>query len=144
MNIKEGINQVTSLRKNISDFINSQNIIGTISGVTIAVSAGNTIRSFVNEIIFPTFYYIFRSNLKTSEFTPISYEHISVFLKEFLTFLFVLVLTFYFVKNVMAQLFDIKLPSVAGNAAAANTAAAMNNNNRRVTVIGGDIASYSK
>ena len=64
MNIKEGINQVTTLRKNISEFINSQNIIGTISGVTIAVSAGNTIRSFVNEIIFPTFYYIFRNNIK--------------------------------------------------------------------------------
>ena len=55
MNIKEGINQVTNLRKNISEFINSQNIIGTISGVTIAISAGNTIRSFVNEIIFQYF-----------------------------------------------------------------------------------------
>lgn len=44
----------------------------------------------------------------------------------------------------MAQLFDIKLPSVAANAGAANTAAAMNNNNRRVTVVGADIASYSK
>jgi len=127
MNIKEGINQVTTLRKNISEFINSQNIIGTISGVTIAVSAGNTIRSFVNEIIFPTFYYIFRNNIKASKFTPISYEHVSIFCKEFITFLFVLVLTFYFVKNVMAQLFDIKMPTNINANNATNTVAAMNN-----------------
>ena len=147
MDIKNSIRQVSNIRKNISDFINSQNIIGTISGVTIAVSAGNTIRSFVNEIIFPTFYYIFRNNIKSTEFTPISYEHISVFFKEFITFLFVLVLTFYFVKNVMAQLFDLKLPSAGtanagtANAGTANAAAA---NNRRVIAAGADISAYSK
>lgn len=143
MDIKNSLNQVTNLRKNIGEFINSQNIIGTISGVTIAVSAGNTISSFVNEIIFPTFYYIFRNNLKISDFTPISYKHISIFLKEFITFIFVLILTFYFVKIVMAQLFDLKLPPTGSANSAANASVAMNNN-KRVTVIGADIASYSK
>ena len=141
MNIKEGINQVTSLRKNISEFINSQNIIGTISGVTVAVSAGNTIRSFVNEIIFPTFYYIFRNNIKASKFTPISYEHVSIFCKEFITFLFVLVLTFYFVKNVMAQLFDIKMPTNINANNGKNTSATAATNNRKVMNTGGNIAS---
>jgi large-conductance mechanosensitive channel len=121
MNIKEGINQVTSLRKNISEFINSQNIIGTISGVTIAISAGNTIRSFVNEIIFPILYYIFKTKTKTSEFSPISYEHLSIFGKELMTFLFVLISTFYFVKIVMAQLFDIKQAKTSSNAGGNNS-----------------------
>jgi len=143
MNISEGINQVTSLRKNISEFINSQNIIGTISGVTIAISAGNTIRSFVNEIIFPILYYILKSKTKTSEFSPISYEHLSIFGKELITFIFVLISTFYFVKIVMAQLFDLNMKKSGPSNDAVNTAAAVNNN-RRVTVIGGDIASYSK
>ena len=121
MNIREGINQVTSLRKNISEFINSQNIIGTISGVTIAISAGNTIRSFVNEIIFPILYYILKSKTKTSEFSPISYEHLSIFGKELMTFLFVLISTFYFVKIVMAQLFDIKQTKSSSNAGGNNS-----------------------
>lgn len=60
----KNINNIMNLRKNMSDFINSQNIIGTISGITIAVSAGNTIRSFVNELIFPTLYYILEKKIK--------------------------------------------------------------------------------
>jgi large-conductance mechanosensitive channel len=136
MNFKDGINEVTNLRKNISDFINSQNIIGTISGVTVAVSTGNTIRSFVNEIIFPSFYYIFRKNIKVSEFTPISYEHISIFGKELFTFLMVLVFTYYFVKLVMANLFDSKIPSLNSNSNATN-ALASGLNNRKNASIGG-------
>jgi large-conductance mechanosensitive channel len=116
------MNQVNNLRKNVSDFINSQNIIGTISGVTIAISAGNTIRSFVNEIIFPTVYYLFRNKIKTSKFTPISYEHVSIFGKEFITFLFVLICTFYFVKIVMSNLFDIQSPTQTSNNKKGNTA----------------------
>ncbi len=116
MNVGENIS-IINLRKNMSDFINSQKIIGTISGITIAVSAGNTIRSFVNELIFPTLYYIFRKNLKgsgfrkgskASDFSHISYKHVFLFLKELVTFMCVLVLTFYFVKILMARLFILK------------------------------------
>ena len=116
-NINENINNIINLRKKMSDFINSQNIIGTISGITIAVSAGNTIRSFVNELIFPTLYYVFRSHLKgsgftkgskASDFSHISYKHVFLFLKEFVTFICVLILTFYFVKSIMARLFILK------------------------------------
>ena len=121
MNINGGINQVYNLRKNISEFINTQNIIGTISGVTIAISAGNTIRSFVNEIIFPIIYYIFKSKINTTEFLPISYEHLSVFGKELMTFIFVLISTFYFVKIVMAKLFDIKQAKTSSNAGVNNS-----------------------
>ena len=117
MNVGENINDIINLRKNMSDFINSQNIIGTISGITIAVSAGNTIRSFVNELIFPTLYYIFRKKLKgsgfrkgskASDFSHISYKHVFLFLKEIVTFMCVLVLTFYFVKSIMSRLFILK------------------------------------
>ena len=117
MNINENINNIINLRKNMSEFINSQNIIGTISGITVAVSAGNTIRSFVNELIFPTLYYVFRSHLKgsgftkgskSSDFSHISYKHLFLFLKEFVTFMFVLLLTFYFVKSIMSRLFILK------------------------------------
>ena len=116
MNVGENIS-ISNLRKNMSDFINSQKIIGTISGITIAVSAGNTIRSFVNELIFPTLYYIFRKKLKgsgfrkgskASDFSHISYKHVFLFLKELVTFMCVLVLTFYFVKILMARLFILK------------------------------------
>ena len=125
------MNQINNLRKNVSDFINSQNIIGTISGVTVAVSAGNTIRSFVNEIIFPTVYYLFRHKLKATEFTPISYEHVSIFGKELITFVFVLICTFYFVKIVMSNLFDIQTPTP--------TQAQTSNNKKTVATVGSNV-----
>jgi len=124
MNITDNIN-ILNLRKNMSDFINSQNIIGTISGITVGVSAGNTIRSFVNELIFPTLYYIFRKKLKSSgllegskaaDFSHISYKHVFLFLKEVVTFICVLILTFYFVKSIMARIFILK-PKGSSNAA---------------------------
>ena len=128
MNINANINNIINLRKNMSDFINSQNIIGTISGITIAVSAGNTIRSFVNELIFPTLYYIFRKKLKgsgfrkgskASDFSHISYKHVFLFLKELVTFMCVLVLTFYFVKGIMSRIFILK-PIGSSNAVVVN------------------------
>jgi len=108
MNISNGLNRgVNNFRKNLKEFLTSQNIIGTIASVTIAVSAGNMIRSFVNDIIFPTFYLLVKKK-HTKKFIPISYEHVSMFGKEFITFLLVLICTFYFIIKFMLVLFDIK------------------------------------
>ena len=125
MNISNGVN---NFRKNLKEFLTSQNIIGTIASVTIAVSAGNMIRSFVNDIIFPTFYLLIKKK-HTKKFKPISYELASIFGKEFITFLLVLVCTFYFIIKFMMVLFDIK-PNSA-------TSKATNSTN----TISGDIAS---
>lgn len=125
MNISNGVN---NFRKNLKEFLTSQNIIGTIASVTIAVSAGNMIRSFVNDIIFPTFYLLIKKK-HTKKFKPISYEQASIFGKEFITFLLVLVCTFYFIIKFMMVLFDIK-PNSA-------TSKATNSTN----TISGDIAS---
>jgi large-conductance mechanosensitive channel len=130
MNISNGVN---NFRKNLKEFLTSQNIIGTIASVTIAVSAGNMIRSFVNDIIFPTFYLLVKKK-HTKKFKPISYEQASLFGKEFITFLLVLVCTFYFIIKFMMVLFDIK-PNM--NSATAATSKATNLSN----TISGDIAS---
>ena len=112
MNISDGLNRVTNFRKTLKEFITTQNIIGGIASFTVAVSASNMIRSFVAEIIFPTFY-LFLDKKQSKKFTPISYEHIAIFGKEFFTFLLVLICTFYFVIKFMTFLFDIK--SVTNN-----------------------------
>jgi large-conductance mechanosensitive channel len=107
MNLSNGINVVNNFRKTLKEFLTSQNIIGTIASVTVAVSAGNMIRSFVAEIIFPTFYLLFKKK-HSKKFSPISYEHVAIFGKEFITFLLVLMCTFYFVIKFMAFLFGTK------------------------------------
>ena len=109
MNITDGINKVSNLRKTIGEFIDSQNIVGTVAGFTIAFSAGNTIRSFVNEIIFPAIYYLLRNQLKAKEYSPISYQHIATFSKELVTFILVLIGTIIFIKVIMSYLFQVEL-----------------------------------
>jgi len=105
MNI--GINKITGLREQIRQFITSDNILGTMSGVTIAIATGTMIQSFVKEIIFPSIYYILK--YKTGgEFSPINSLNVNKFLKEFITFLFVLIVTFVFVKYVLDFIFNFK------------------------------------
>ena len=101
------IDSVYSFREKLKDFINSENILGTTAGVTIAISAGNMIQSFVKEIIFPSIYYVLKYKFG-GEFSPINTTNISRFGKEFTTFTFVLIFTFIFIKYVLVFLFNIR------------------------------------
>ena len=61
----------------------------------------------------------FRKGSKASDFSQISYKHVFLFLKEFVTFMCVLVLTFYFVKGIMSRIFILK-PIGSANAVVVN------------------------
>ena len=97
---------VSSFRAKLKEFINSENILGTTAGVTIAIAAGNMIQSFVKEIIFPSIYYVLKYKFG-GEFSPIDSAHLSRFGKEFTSFTFVLIFTFIFIKYVLEFLFNI-------------------------------------
>ena len=101
------VDGVSNLREKLKEFINSENILGTTAGVTIAFAAGNMIQSFVKEIIFPSIYYFLKYK-KGGDFSPIDAAHLSRFFKEFTTFIFVLILTFIFIKYILEFIFDIK------------------------------------
>ena len=124
MNLNDGLSKVSDLREKLKQFISSDNILGTLSGVTIAIAAGKMITSFVSEIIFPSIYYILKYK-SSGEFSPINSESISRFGKEFISFLFVVIITFIFVKYVLEFMFDIKgKPLVKTSTAAAEQASA--------------------
>jgi len=98
---------VSNLRENIKIFIISENIIGTMAGVTIAIAAGNMIQSFVKEIIFPSIYYFLKYK-KLGDFSPIDAAHISKFGKEFITFTFVVIITFIFIKYILELFLNMR------------------------------------
>ncbi len=107
MNVNNSLTKVSDLRENLRQFISADNILGTLSGVTIAIAAGKMITSFVSDIIFPTIYYLLKYK-SSGEFSPIKTENFSRFGKEFISFSFVVLITFVFVKYVLEFLFDIK------------------------------------
>ena len=79
--------------RDLKTFIIENKILGTIAGVTIAFSSGIMIRSLVGDIILPTIYLLL-SKIGISTFTPLPIVNLSVFVKEFVSWLFVLIITF--------------------------------------------------
>ena len=96
---------LSNLRNNLASFINSQNILGTTAGVIIAIAAGDMIRSFVRDIIFPSMYYLLSYKIG-GEFSPIDSSHVTRFGKEVISFIFILILTYFFIKNILQYLFE--------------------------------------
>ena len=85
----------------LKTFIFNNNILGTMSAVTIAFSTGTMIRSLVGELILPSIYSIFNSG--TAGFSGLSGENVSKFIKEFISWLIVIVITFIFIDYVLKK-----------------------------------------
>lgn len=85
----------------LKTFIFNNNILGTMSAVTIAFSTGTMIRSLVGELILPSIYSIFNSG--TAGFTGLTGENVSKFIKEFISWLIVIVITFIFIDYVLKK-----------------------------------------
>jgi large-conductance mechanosensitive channel len=122
-----------SFREKIKEFIISQKILTTIASVTIAISAGNVIKSFVSDIIFPAFDFLVKNKKDYKgkhkhKYDPLSYVHLIYFFKELINFIVVLIITFLFIYFFMAGLFNIKEKdiNVSSAASAATTVGAEN------------------
>lgn len=85
----------------LKTFIFNNNILGTMGAVTIAFSTGTMIRSLVGELILPSIYSIFNS--ETSGFAGLSGENVSKFIKEFISWLIVILITFLFIDYVLKR-----------------------------------------
>ena len=105
-NFNDGIKNAMSIRGKLKQFLLDGNVLGTLGSVTIAFSFGNMVRSFVNEIMFPTIYH-YTASKSTGEFLPINKSNISRFSKEFITLLLVILCTYLFVKFVLTYMFNI-------------------------------------
>jgi large-conductance mechanosensitive channel len=80
----------------LKEFIISNNIITTMAAVTIAFSTGTMIRSLAGDIILPTLYALIFYRFKTfsGAFAPINKLNTDNFIKEFLSWIIVIIFTF--------------------------------------------------
>jgi large-conductance mechanosensitive channel len=85
----------------LKTFIFNNNILGTMGAVTIAFSTGTMIRSLVGDLILPSIYSIFNSG--TEGFSGLSGENVSKFIKEFISWLIVILITFLFIDYVLKR-----------------------------------------
>lgn len=83
----------------LKDFIVSNNIITTMAAVTIAFSTGTMIRSLAGDIILPTLYSLFFYRLRgvAGAFAPINKLNMDNFIKEFLSWIIVIGVTFFLI-----------------------------------------------
>jgi large-conductance mechanosensitive channel len=81
------------LSKGLKNFMIQNKILGTVAGVTVAFSFGTMIRSLVGDIVLPLFYLLL-SKFGIDTFTPLPEVNLETFLKEFISWLSVLVVTF--------------------------------------------------
>jgi large-conductance mechanosensitive channel len=93
----------------LKSFLINNNILTTMAGVTIAFSTGIMIRSLVGDIILPSFYFLFHMlrdipyGGQFSAFAPLSAMNCDNFVKELVTWIVVVIVTYFFIVYVMKQ-----------------------------------------
>jgi len=103
-------------RDQMKKFIVDNGIIGTAAGVCIAVSTKDTIQSFVGDIIMPAIYLLLVT-LNSSYFSKSLLGKHSIdfpkFLNQFVSWIFVVIMTFVFVRIAFGNLFGVHDSSVS-------------------------------
>ena len=97
-----------AFRNNMKKFIVDNGIVGTAAGVCIAISTKDVVQSFVNDIIMPSIYYLlitmnahyFGKSLSSKH--SVDFPH---FINQFVSWIFVVIITFLFVKFAFGVLF---------------------------------------
>ena len=105
INLNSGVSQ-------IKKFIMDNNIVGTSAGVGVGLAAKDAIQSLVNDILLPSFVVLFRSlNIESAaSFLPVGKKadiNIISFIKQMITFVLVVTVSFLFVKLAFDYLLGI-------------------------------------
>jgi large-conductance mechanosensitive channel len=76
-----------------------------MAAVTIGFSTGVMIRSLVADIVLPTIYklFLFRVKFVSGAFAPISNTNIDTFIKEFISWIFVIIITYLLIEYALRQ-----------------------------------------
>lgn len=87
---------ITNFDGGFKEFIINNNVITTMIAVTAAFSTGTMIRSLAGDIVLPAIYKIFAHRITSlsGAFAPINKLNLDNFLKEFFSWIIVLILTF--------------------------------------------------
>jgi large-conductance mechanosensitive channel len=118
-------------RDQMKKFIVDNGIIGTAAGVCIAVSTKDTIQSFVGDIIMPAIYLLLVT-LNSSYFSKSLLGKHSIdfpkFLNQFVSWIFVVIMTFLFVRIAFGNLFGVHDSSEPDKTATIAAVATSSNN----------------
>jgi len=99
------------LKDQLKKFIVDNNIIATAAGVSIAIVTKDVIQSFVGDIVIPCIFFLLLSlNLKIfSKILPGKTNiNFTNFVKQFITWLLVIIITFLFVNNAFKFLLGVE------------------------------------
>jgi large-conductance mechanosensitive channel len=105
-----GIINPNVFRDQMKKFIVDNGIIGTAAGVCIAVSTKDTIQSFVGDIIMPAIYLLLVTLNSTYFSKSLLGKHtidFPKFLNQFVSWIFVVIMTFVFVRIAFGNLFGV-------------------------------------
>lgn len=96
---------MSSFFSNMSDFIIQNNILTTMTAVTLAFSTGTFIRSLVGDIIMPLLYLVILNKITflSGAFKPITSNNIDNFIKESFQFILVIIFTFVIIVNILKR-----------------------------------------
>ena len=108
--ITKGMINPNAFRDQMKKFIVDNGIIGTAAGVCIAVSTKDTIQSFVGDIIMPAIYLLLVT-LNSPYFSKSLLGKHTIdfpkFLNQFVSWIFVVIMTFVFVRIAFGNLFGV-------------------------------------
>lgn len=105
-----GMINPNAFRDQMKKFIVDNGIIGTAAGVCIAVSTKDTIQSFVGDVIMPAIYLLLVT-MNSSYFSKSLVGKHTIdfpkFLNQFVSWIFVVIMTFLFVRIAFGNLFGV-------------------------------------
>ena len=110
--------RISSVGDDFVSFLVDKNIPTSMAAVTIAFSTGTFIRSLSGDIVIPLLYAIIPLNNLTSAFKPISQTNIDNFIKEFFSFVLVIILTFLLLNYIFGMITKKKAEKAKTDAAA--------------------------
>jgi len=113
-NISQNAIVLNSGMSQIKKFIIDNNIVGTSAGVGVGLAAKDAIQSLVNDILLPFFVVVFRTlNIEAaSKFLPVGKKaqlNIISFIKQMITFILVVMVSFLFVKLAFDYLLGVDI-----------------------------------
>ena len=134
MNVVHGMTKgPNAFRDQMKKFIVDNGIIGTAAGVCIAVSTKDTIQSFVGDVIMPAIYLLLVT-LNSSYFSKSLLGKHTIdfpkFLNQFVSWIFVVIMTFLFVRIAFGNLFGVDGNTVSEPDKTATIAAVATSNNK--------------
>jgi large-conductance mechanosensitive channel len=133
MNMVHGMINPNVFRDQMKKFIIDNGIIGTAAGVCIAVSTKDTIQSFVGDIIMPAIYLLLVT-LNSSYFSKSLLGKHTIdfpkFLNQFVSWIFVVIMTFLFVRIAFGNLFGVDGNAISEPDKTATIAAVAISNNK--------------